>query len=134
MQPADWGHHKWSRAYAGPSLPEALNEPAAVFLAGQPLAYLALYLHPQSRLYQLASNGTTIRPGGRFERQIQAGLERAWPGEIWLVYFTREPPDQAIIDLLERYDLEVDRDPVACRQVEGERLYGKAVACRLQHR
>jgi hypothetical protein len=128
-QPPDWAHRKWSRPYQGPALPEALEQPAAVFLVGKPLGHLAVYLHPESRLYQLAEN--TIRPEGRFEQLIKVGLDRAWPGGIWIVHFEGDAPGDDVLEQLRRYGVEPEADPAACVKLE-DGLFGDPVACPLR--
>lgn len=121
-QPPDWGRYPWS---APPSvrLPERLKQPSAVFLLDKPLAYLAAYLHLDSRLYRLGD--LPIRAGGRFDSLIKSALHRQWPGGAWAVYYDGARPESAI-RLLEAYGVAVETTGCAVIQ---DGLFGDPVAC-----
>ena len=82
-RPADWWRRTWTDAYV-PRPPAALQAPAAVLMAGQPLGYWVSALPDASRVF-LVSPSSGLAVGGLLRERMAAGLRAPPGGRIWVM-------------------------------------------------
>lgn len=126
LQPADWWRRPWSMPYR-PAIPAEMSQPATYLLLDKPLAFMAPYLPPGSRLYQVADIALPVLPGGKFDRRMRDAMQQPLPGGVWDMNIKGRPPRN---ETLATYGLMVDGSR-PCVEIEGPQLTTMIVACPL---
>lgn len=81
-RPADWWRHPWASAYA-PSPPAALQAPATVLMASQPLGFWVSALPDASRVFLIAPSG--LAAGGLLLQRMSDGIRNPPGGRLWVM-------------------------------------------------
>jgi hypothetical protein len=121
-QPADWMRRPWRDPYR-PQLTDALQQPAIFILVQKPLGYIVPMLPAGSRAYQISDVMMPIVPGGVLDKRIRDGIADPLPGGAWALFSAQSPADNPPrLELLDGYDLKIDRGRACARIPGAERI------------
>lgn len=83
-RPADWWRRPWADAYT-PRPPLALQDPATILVASQPLGFWASALPDASRLFLVLPSG--LATGGLLLDRMSRGIEVPPGGRVWVMAY-----------------------------------------------